>query len=238
MAAPVAVAQHLLAAVRLAAQNKLATDPLSSPPSSHLKDTMKFKVYRDLAKLVSLIAAASSDGVNPLCLAGPQQEGAFVQVNQRLELSPGQVGFLFMFAVQFLHRAELPPLHKYCAPKKGAYTTPWRYAHEELRLYDPVARTYCAMYALTGAYPARTRTLCRSAPCQRTARLAARARAARCGRSGRAAARALLPAPCGRAKPLRAPGPLGLGAGGPWLRLTAPLPLLPQTRCRRTSASS
>lgn len=137
--------------VRLAAQYKRESDPLSVP-SGDLKEKTKRTVYGDLAQLVHLLAEASSSGDNPLCKASATQDGAFVAVNHRAELTGWQGSYLFLCAIAFLHRVELPPLHEYCA-KKSETTTPWRWAQEELRLYDPAARTYCAVHALIGASP-------------------------------------------------------------------------------------
>ena len=142
----------VLETLRRAALYKRTNDPLSIP--TELKEKMKRTVYGDMCMLVLLLAVASTAGANPLCMAGPHHEGAFVAINHRLELSGAQGGYLFMFALAFLHRVALPPLDEYSA-KKSATTTPWRWSQEELRLYDPDSGSYCAVHALIGASRAR-----------------------------------------------------------------------------------
>ena len=194
-----------LDSVRLAAQYKGPSYPLSVP-SANLNHTMKRTVAGAMQSAVSQLAQWSS-GENPLTKATPELEGAVFAINHRAELSGWQGSYLFMFAVQFLHRAAPPPLDEYCAKKasstSGAGTTPWRDEQEKLRLYDPVARTYCAMYALTGAQRA-----ARTAPHARLRTRAARSQAV-CSAAPR---RSGVQAPRGRVTPRARARPLGLGA--------------------------
>lgn len=150
VSAAAAKALLFVESVLFAAGFKGELDSLSVP--TELKEKMKRTAFGDLCQLLFLLAAASTSRSNPLRKADRDHAGAFVGVNHRNELPGALGGYLFMFAISFLHsgRSDLPPVSEY-GMKKDEHTTPWRWSQEERRLFDPAAQTHCPVFALVGA---------------------------------------------------------------------------------------